>query len=186
MWLIVIGAFILICIVCFSSDSENSSCANNTPKSTFVNENTFRYLTNNPAEQQWASANIRDGIVYCYGHSEFKVGSYEISEDGRIIVWDAKHELRIGFLYPQNRSIHLNNADLFAKIKKNRPYCPTPTSFVYDAAHWIDGAIFDNQTREQIAVCQGDPIACAAAFVCLTYDLLTENKYYRFFNSFYM
>ena len=185
MWLIVIG-IIVFCIFFFSYNTENFSSANNPPKSTVVNENTFRYLTNNTAELQWASANIRNGIVYGFGYTEFKVGSYEISEDGRIIVWDAEHELRIGFLYPQHRSICLTNADLFAKIKKDRPYCPTPTSFVYDAAHWVDGAIFDNQTREQIAVCQGDPIACAAAFVCLTYDLLTENKYYRFFNSFYM
>lgn len=186
MWLIIIGAFILICVFCFSSDSANSTSANNTPKSTIVKENTFRYLTNNPAEQQWASGKIRDGIVYCCGYKEFKVGSYEISDEGKITVWDAEHELKIGFLYPQHRSIHLNNGDLFVKIKKYRPYCPMPASFVYDAAHWVDGAIFDNQTREQIAVCQGDPIACAAAFVCLTYDLLTENKYYRFFNSFYM
>lgn len=167
-----------------ASNSNTTSVSSGTKKTSAPNINSLQYFTENSSEQSLSSARVTNGIVYCRGYKDdFKIGSYEIEANGDITVWDDKHELKIGKIYAGNNTIYLTNSDLYCHVKSSRPYAPAPASFVYEAAKWYGNSILDAQNRNVVASFQGDPVAAAAAFVCLTYEVLMYNKYYEFFHG---
>lgn len=148
-----------------------------------IKENRLTYFTDNTSEKTFASARVENGEVYCLGLTPFKVGCYEQDSDNTFIVWNDQHTLKIGRINSDNRTIFLMVGDLWCQVKKTRPYAPTPQNLIFDAASWFDNTIQDADTRQTIAQFTGDPVAAAAAFVCLTYEVLMYNKYYDFFHG---
>ena len=146
-------------------------------------ENVVTYYTTNQWEKSFSTAKVVDGTVHCIGYSSpFVVGSYEQETESTFIVWNDGHTQRIGQIDLANRTIMLTISDSWVHIKKLNPYTPAPKRFTYLAASWYGNTICDEETRQPVASFTGDPVAAAAAFVCLTYEVLTENKYYNFFN----
>lgn len=182
---LIIGFIIIWKVTDDNSKTEHPSSAQSTTSVTYpppMQGNRLRFLTNVSTEQTFASARIENGIVYCCGLSEFKVGSYETNDDGSIIVWNDNHLLRIGNIYPDKMEIYLTIFDSYIHIKELNPYTHMPSPLIYRAARCKNGSIFDSDTNQLVATYQGNAIAAAAAFVCLTYEVLTENKYSKFFN----
>lgn len=164
-----------------ASARADSSAIKNTPA---PKTNSLQFFSENISDQSFSSARIENGIVFCRGYKDdFKVGSYETEANGDITVWDDKHNLKIGKIYAGDNTIYLTNSDLYCHVKSFRPYAPAPASFVYEAAKWYGNSILDVQNQNVVANFQGDPIAAAAAFVCLTYEVLMHNKYYEFFHG---
>lgn len=157
--------------------------ATSTPVAPIIKENRLTYFTNNPSEKTFASARIENGEVYCLALNPFKVGSYEQDGDNTFTVWNDKHTLKIGQINTDNRTIFLMVGDLWCQVKRSRPYAPTPKNFVYEAASWFGNNIQDAGTKQTVAQFTGDSVAAAAAFVCLTYEVLMYNKYYDFFHG---
>lgn len=160
-----------------------SSSTNSAPSANKVQGNTLRYFTNNPSEEMFSAARCENGVVYCCANSEFVVGSYEKNEEGKIIVWNDDHTCKIGEIHEEDREIWLTTLDSYIKIKEIRPYVQMPSSFILPAAQWFGNNIADKDTRQTVASFQGDAVAAAAAFVCLTYEVLMYNKYYEYFHG---
>lgn len=182
--IIIVAIILIISSSSETSDSNTASISSGTNKSSAPHINSLQYLTQNSSEQSFSSARVENGIVYCRGYKvDFKIGSYETEANGDITVWDDEHNLEIGRIYAGDNSIYLTNSDLYCHVKSFRPYAPAPKSFVYEAAKWYGNVILDAENRNVVANFQGDPIAAAAAFVCLTYEVLMYNKYYEFFHG---
>ena len=141
--------------------------------------NTLQYFTNTPSEQQFSFAKIRNNTVYCCMPSgrEFKIGSYERNHEGDYDVWDEDHVCRIGKI--MGNSVFFTLLDSYEYFKKMNPYTKYPPSFIPLVATWNGYQIIDYDTKAPIATYEGNSVAASAAFVCLTNDLLSNNKYYH-------
>ena len=185
MGLIILIAIIAVIIYVVRKNNEEASADSSAIKNTPAPKtNSLQFFSENISDQSLSSARIENGIVFCRGYKDdFKIGSYETEANGDITVWDDEHNLKIGKIYAGDNTIYLTNSDLYCHIKSFRPFAPAPASFVCEAAKWYGNSILDVQNGNVVANFQGDPIAAAAAFVCLTYEVLMYNKYYEFFHG---
>lgn len=192
--MILLLAVVIFIFVLFSSSSDSRSKTNSTTTAETSHDtskargNTLQYLTNNPSEQGLAFAKITNNIVYCCAShaGEFKIGSYEANNEGTYDVWNDDHSISIGTVNPTEKEIYLTPGKVWVKHKSLYPNSRSvPNNFLLKAAHWrwSNDSLFDEETSQVIARFTGDPIAAAAAFICLTYETLMYNKYYQEFHG---
>lgn len=184
--IILLAITIFIIFVLFRTSSATTT---STPHSTPASSgNTLQYLTNDSREQGLAFTKITNKTVYCCAShaGEFKIGSYETNDEGTYDVWNDDHSIKIGTVNPNEKEIYLTPGKVWVQHKSLYPNSRSvPHNFLFKAAHWrwSNDTLFDEESGQGIARFTGDPIAAAAAFVCLTYETLMYNKYYREFHG---
>ena len=192
MWLIIIGAIIIICVLFMSGDSgtktKNTASGVSQQDTTTINGNCFQYLTGDNREQGLSSAKINNNTVYCCASlaGDFRIGSYELNNEGIYDVWNDDHNIKIGYVNASEKQIYLTPGNVWSHYKTIHPYSQAmPKDFLLLAAHWRwgDNQLFDEETRQVVGRFTGDPVAAGAAFICLTYETLMHNKYYDAFHG---